>query len=129
MSRNSQNHAKIMTFIMNSSAILCKFFFKWMRNFVQTLFSIDRKWCEISCKKSFRAKTRKRTCCFVEILTRTVSVISSDPPCKDSNVQFTTAPLKPLSDKKCGRYCRLNDLKKPQKKVSSLNKQKPAPAI
>ena len=27
----------------------------------------------------------------------TVSVISSDPPCKDGNSRFKTAPLKPLS--------------------------------
>ena len=25
--------------------------------------------------------------------------------CKDDNIGFTTAPLKSLSDKKCGRYC------------------------
>ena len=31
-------------------------------------------------------------------LKRTVSVISSDPPFKDCNVQFTTVPLNPLSD-------------------------------
>ena len=30
----------------------------------------------------------------------TVRVISSDPPCKDGNVRFTTVPLKPLSDPK-----------------------------
>ena len=28
----------------------------------------------------------------------TVSVISSDPPCKDVNARFTTVSLKPLSD-------------------------------
>ena len=28
----------------------------------------------------------------------TVSVISSDPPCKDGNARFTTVPLKALSD-------------------------------
>ena len=28
----------------------------------------------------------------------TVSIISSDPPCKDDNVRFTTVPLKPLED-------------------------------
>ena len=27
-----------------------------------------------------------------------VSVILSDPPCKDCNVRFTTVPLKPLFD-------------------------------
>ena len=26
---------------------------------------------------------------------RSISVISSDPPCKDNNVRFTTIPLKP----------------------------------
>ena len=31
----------------------------------------------------------------------TVSVISSDPPCKDSSIQFTTVPLKSLSDQTC----------------------------
>ena len=34
----------------------------------------------------------------------TVSVISSDPPWKDGNARFTTVPLKPKSDQKCGRY-------------------------
>ena len=35
----------------------------------------------------------------------TVNVISSEPsiPCKDSNARFTTLPLKPLSDQKCGK--------------------------
>ena len=28
----------------------------------------------------------------------TVSVMSSDPPSKDSNARFTSVPLKPLSD-------------------------------
>ena len=28
----------------------------------------------------------------------TVSVISSDPPCKDDNAQFTTVLFKPLSE-------------------------------
>ena len=28
----------------------------------------------------------------------TVSVMSSDPPSKDSNARFTKVPLKPLSD-------------------------------
>jgi len=32
------------------------------------------------------------------MLRGTVSVISSDPPCKDSNSRFTTVPLKALSD-------------------------------
>ena len=32
------------------------------------------------------------------ILKGTVSVISSDPPCKDGNARFTTIPLKALSD-------------------------------
>jgi len=41
----------------------------------------------------------------------TVSVISSEPSCKDSNAQFTTVPLKPLSDQKCGRYRRFIYLK------------------
>ena len=41
----------------------------------------------------------------------TVSVISNDPPCKDGNTQFTTVPLKPLSDKKCGRYFRFSKFK------------------
>ena len=33
----------------------------------------------------------------------TVSMISSDPSCKD---QFTMVPLQPKSDQYCGRYCR-----------------------
>ena len=28
----------------------------------------------------------------------TVTVISSDPPCKDSHVRFTTVPFKPLTN-------------------------------
>ena len=35
---------------------------------------------------------------------RTVSVISSAPPCKDDNAQFTTVPFKTLFWKKCWRY-------------------------
>ena len=31
----------------------------------------------------------------------TVGVISSEPPCKDGNVRFTTVPLKALSDQVC----------------------------
>ena len=31
----------------------------------------------------------------------TVSVILSDPPCKDSNTLFTSVPLKPDRDQKC----------------------------
>ena len=34
----------------------------------------------------------------------TVSVISSDPSCKDGNARFTTIPLKPLSDQVFVRY-------------------------
>ena len=34
----------------------------------------------------------------------TVSVILGDPPRKDGNARFTTIPLKPLPDHKCGRY-------------------------
>ena len=34
----------------------------------------------------------------------TVSVISSCPLCKDGNIRFTTVPLNPLSEHKCGRY-------------------------
>ena len=33
-----------------------------------------------------------------DLLKGTVSVISSDPPCKDGNARFTTIPLKALSD-------------------------------
>ena len=33
-------------------------------------------------------------------------LISSDTPCKDGNVEFTTVPLKP--DQQCGRYCRFS---------------------
>ena len=35
----------------------------------------------------------------------TVSVISSDPQCKDGIAHFTMIPLKPELDQKCGRYC------------------------
>ena len=34
----------------------------------------------------------------------TVSVILSDPPCKDANARFTTVPLKALSDQVWIRY-------------------------
>ena len=33
-----------------------------------------------------------------------VSVISSDPPCKDDNAWFTTVPLKAVSDQILIRY-------------------------
>ena len=39
-----------------------------------------------------------------EILKGTVSVISSDPPCKDDNAWFTKVPLKALSDQHWIRY-------------------------
>ena len=35
----------------------------------------------------------------------TVSVISSNSPCKDGNARFTTIPLKHLSGQYCGIYC------------------------
>ena len=38
-------------------------------------------------------------------------VISSDLPYKDNSAQLTTAPLKPLSDQKCGRKRRFSDSK------------------
>ena len=41
-------------------------------------------------------------------LKRAVSVIVSNPPCKDSKVRFTTVPLKTLSDQLYGRYCRFS---------------------
>ena len=41
----------------------------------------------------------------------TVSVMLSDPSCKDGNVQFKTVPFKPQSDHKCGRYRRFSDSK------------------
>ena len=73
-------------------------------------------------------------------------LISSDPPCKNGNARFTIVPLKPLSDQKCGRYCRfwlekciilrvspmlfirktaqVTFAKNPQMKINSLKKQK-----
>ena len=42
---------------------------------------------------------------------RTVSVISRDPPGKDSNARFLTVPLKPLSVQISGRYRRFSDWK------------------
>jgi len=36
--------------------------------------------------------------CKKRLLLRTVRVISSDPPCNDGNFQFTSVPLKALSD-------------------------------
>ena len=44
--------------------------------------------------------------------TGTVSLISSEPQCKDGNVRFTTVPWKPFSGQKCGRYCRLISFKR-----------------
>ena len=41
----------------------------------------------------------------------TVSVILSDPLCRDFYARFTTVPLKPLSDQQCGMYCCLLGLK------------------
>ena len=40
------------------------------------------------------------------IVKGTVIVISSESPFKEDNVRFTTVPLKPQSDRKCGRYSR-----------------------
>jgi len=45
------------------------------------------------------------------VIKGTVSVISSDPPCKDGNARYTTVPLKALSDDKCGRYCHFSRFK------------------
>ena len=36
-------------------------------------------------------------------------MISIDPPCKNGNLLFTTVPLEPVSDNKCGRYSRFPD--------------------
>ena len=36
--------------------------------------------------------------CYWAYLKCTVSVISSDPPCKDDNARFTKVPLKDLSN-------------------------------
>ena len=54
----------------------------------------------------------KHTILYMQIYTKffnmfkgNVSVISSDPTCKDGNARLTTIPLNPLSDLKCGRYC------------------------
>ena len=41
----------------------------------------------------------------------TVSIISSDPPCKDGSAIFTTVPFKSLSDQSCEKYCRFSKLK------------------
>ena len=59
----------------------------------------------------------------------TVSVISSDPPCKDGNALFTTVPLKHLADQFCGRFCQFSIsrnvqvtcVEKPQLKISFQN--------
>ena len=40
-----------------------------------------------------------------------ISVISSDPPCKNGNARFTMIPLQRFTDKKCGRYRRFSDSK------------------
>ena len=39
----------------------------------------------------------------------TASLVSSDPPY--SNARFTTVPMKPKPDQKCGRYPCLSDLR------------------
>ena len=41
----------------------------------------------------------------------TLIVVLSDPPCKDGNARFTTVPLKPLSDQRCGSIVVFLDLK------------------
>ena len=40
----------------------------------------------------------------MSIIKGTVNVISSDPPSKDENAQFSTVPLKALSDQISIRY-------------------------
>ena len=42
----------------------------------------------------------------IAVIKGTVSVISSDPSCKDDNARFTIVPLKNLYGQSCGRYCR-----------------------
>ena len=42
----------------------------------------------------------------------TVSVISSDPSCKDDNARFKTVPLKFWTDQLCGWYCRFSRFKR-----------------
>jgi len=58
---------------------------------------------------------------------RTVSVFSSDPPYKDVNARFTTAPLKPFSGEKYGRYCVLMTRKECashlRREIANKNKQ------
>ena len=39
---------------------------------------------------------------------RIVSVILNNLSCKHANVPFTSIPLKPLSDRNCGKYCRFS---------------------
>ena len=49
----------------------------------------------------------------------TVSVISSNPPCKDGNARFTTVPLKALCDQVWVRYHRSKHLTSRKTTISS----------
>ena len=45
----------------------------------------------------------------VQYVKGTVSVILSRTPGKDGNARFTTEPMKPKSDQKCGGYLRFSE--------------------
>ena len=62
---------------------------------------------EIQRKKPVLILLTGSHCNFQTIL---VIVILSDLPWINSNARFTTVPLKPLSDKKWGKYCRFLDM-------------------
>ena len=50
-----------------------------------------------SINKKFKIKHKNTS---IEYLKGTVSIISSKPPCKDGNAQFTAVSLRPVSDQK-----------------------------
>ena len=62
---------------------------------------------EIQRKKPVLILLTGSHCNFQTIL---VIVILNDLPWINSNARFTTVPLKPLSDKKWGKYCRFLDM-------------------
>ena len=55
-------------------------------------------------EEGFMKPKNDESFCYLYTLKATVRVISCNPPCKDTNVWFSTVPLKALSDQAWIRY-------------------------
>ena len=78
------------------SALFKSFVFK--TDIVKSAVLISAIWKSTIHKNQLCIYVRYQTIKNYKFIKGTVSVISSDPPCKDDNVRFTTEPLKALSD-------------------------------